>query len=527
MVVCPEPLAAEAGAEILRRGGNAADAAVAAAFAQGVVDPLMCGIGGVATIIAHSAERGFTIAIQAKGVAGSLARPDIYLADVLKGQYVPIGETVRVRGDRNCMGYESVIVPGFVRGMAELIAWCGSGRVDWAEMLGPAAQLAHDGFEVDPYIDRFWAPEEPYLTDVPPAAVRLAATEASASIYLREGNPYRTGERLIQRDYARTLRRLAAAGPDDYYGGEIARTIADDFAANGGLFTADDLRRYRPLVGAPIRGTFHDLSIASVPPPAGGVLMILILNMLEGVDVRALGWNTPRYLDALTRIFRDAFAEFRDHVGDPRFTPVPVEMLTSKSYAAHVEGRGPRAFAAREGTTTVSVMDGEGSAVCITHTNRDASGVVTPGLGFLFNNDMGSFDPVPGGLDSIVSGKMPRAAGPPMLLLKDGQVWMVIGSPAGTRMVTASIQALLNVRFFGMTIGEAVAAERIHVDRDAIVVEPSFPENVAEGLRGMGHTIACSGYTARLAAIVRDRAGGRLEGGSDPRGGGGLVYAAY
>jgi gamma-glutamyltranspeptidase/glutathione hydrolase len=149
MVVCPEPLAAEAGAEILRRGGNAADAAVAAAFAQGVVDPIMCGIGGVATIIAHTAPTGRTITIQAKGVAGALARPDVYLSDVIAGQNVPIGETVRVRGDRNCMGYESVIVPGFVRGMAELDAWCGSGRVTWAELLAPAARLARQGFAVD------------------------------------------------------------------------------------------------------------------------------------------------------------------------------------------------------------------------------------------------------------------------------------------------------------------------------------------------------------------------------------------
>jgi gamma-glutamyltranspeptidase len=154
MVSCPEPLAADAGAEVLRRGGNAADAAVAAAFVQGVVNPLMCGIGGVATIIAHTARTGRTLSIRAKGVAGSQARPDLYLADVLGDPAAAIGATARIRGDRNCMGYESVMVPGFVRGVAELAVWCGSGRLGWPDLLEPATRLAVDGFEVYPYVER-------------------------------------------------------------------------------------------------------------------------------------------------------------------------------------------------------------------------------------------------------------------------------------------------------------------------------------------------------------------------------------
>ncbi|MBI4280004.1 MAG: gamma-glutamyltransferase, partial [Armatimonadetes bacterium] len=179
--------------------------------------------------------------------------------------------------------------------------------------------------------------------------------------------------------------------------------------------------------------------------------------------------------------------------------------------------------AGHEGTTHLSVVDGEGNAVAITHTNRDSSGVVTPGLGFMFNNDMASYDPIPGRRNSIAPGKMPVTGGAPTIFLQDGQVVMVIGSPAGPRKVTALVQAVLNVRYFGMGMAEAVAAERIHCEGEVVFAEPSFPEEKVEALVGLGHRVERSRYTARLAAILRNPQTGRLEGGSDPRGGGGLA----
>jgi len=533
MVVCPEPLAADAGAEILRRGGNAMDAAFAAAVAQCVTDPMMCGIGGVGVLTAFQASTGEASCVRFHGVVGSKARPDVFTADVLESH---AGETAQVRGHRSSMGYESVVVPGFVRGMAAGLQRWGTGRLSLRDLVAPSVRLAREGFDVYPYLVHFWGPDSP-VTDVPPAEVRLAATAASARIYVRGGRLPRTGERLVQDDYGKTLERLAADGLDSFYDGHIGRAIAADFEAHGGLFTADDLRRYQPLIGEPLWGTFDGLTVMTDTPPGSGVLVLQILNILEGIDLRAMGWNTPAYLDVLARTLRHVFAGRYIHMADPRFYPVDVATLTSKAWAAEararvLEGREgtPQAQPARgaasggsEGTTHLSVMDGEGNAVAVTHTNRDASGVVTPGLGFMFNNDMASYDPIPGRRNSVAPGKMPVTGGAPTMFLQDGQVVMVVGSPAGPRKVTALVQSVLNVRYFAMAMAEAVAAERIHCEGEPIFVEPSFPEDKAEALRRLGHRVEVSRYTARMAAILRDPKTGRLEGGSDPRGGGGLA----
>jgi gamma-glutamyltranspeptidase/glutathione hydrolase len=505
------------------------DAAFAAAVAQGVADPMMCGIGGIGVLTTFLASTGEALCIRFHGVVGSRAKPDIFTDDVVD---IRPGETPRVRGNRNSMGYESVIVPGFVRGMAEGLRRHGSGRVSLPDLLAPSISLARDGFNVYPYLVHFWAPDSP-VTDIPPAHVRLAATEACGKIYLRDGKTLRAGERLVQQDYARTLDRLAAEGLDSFYEGSIGSAIADDFEKHGGLFTADDLRRYRPLVGEPLWGAFDGLSVMTDGPPGSGVLVLQILKILEGVDLRSLGWNSPRYLDTLAGVMRYVFARRYTDIADPCFYPVDAGALTSNEWAARARADLDRNSGAspgltslgHEGTTHVSVADGDGNAVAITHTNRDSSGVVTAGLGFMFNNDMATYDPVPGRRNSIEPGKRPVTGGAPTILLRDREVVMVIGSPAGPRKVTALVQALLNVRLFGMGMAQAVAAERIHCEGDSIFVEPAFPENTADALAGLGHRVERSRYTARLAAILRDPHTGRLEGGTDPRGGAGLAIA--
>lgn len=533
MVVCPEPLAAEAGAEILRRGGNAMDAGVAAAFAQSVVDPLHCGIGGVGVLVAHAARTGRTCCIRFWGPVGSLASPEIFARHLVDKV---AGGRPTVRGYRNRFGYQSVVVPGFIRGMAEGFRQFGSSGVSWADLLAPAAHLARDGFVVDQYVERYWAPGGLNLDEIS-AHERLRATPASAHIYLKDDRPYRAGERLVQRDLASTLDRLAETGPDDFYEGAIAASIAAEFTAHGGLFTADDLARYRPLISEPLWGTYRGMAVATDPPPGSGALVIELLNILEDIDLEAMGWNSPPYHDILARAMRQVFADRLAYMADPSFHDVPIAMLTAKTYAADIRrrvlsGHGPNIELVRtggrttghaDGTTHVSVMDAEGNAVAITHTNHDASGVVVPGLGFLFNNDMNSFDPVPGRLNSIGPGKAPVTGGAPTLFFKDGRVAMVIGSPAGPLKVTALVQAVLSVTRFGLSIAEAVAADRIHCEGEPIVLEPSFPDAPAEALRHLGNQIVRNGYTARVAAIYRDPHTGRLEGGTDPRGGGGLA----
>jgi gamma-glutamyltranspeptidase/glutathione hydrolase len=530
MVVCAEPPAAEAGAEILRRGGNAMDAAVAASFAQGVTNPMLCGIGGKGVMTAYRAQTGEMTNIRFWGVAGSKAHPDIFAADYL-GQEGAVTR-YRVRGDRNEMGYESIMVPGYVLGVYEGWRRFGSRRLDWGDLLEPAIRLARDGFEVYPYLYRFWGPSA--VSDRLQALTRLRVTAASAAIYTRNGRTYEVGERLVQADYARTLARIAVEGPDAFYQGEIAEIIAADMEANGGLFTLQDLQDHQVLISEPVMGTYRGYQVLSDRPPGCGLLLLELLNIVEGWDLKAMGWNSPEYLDRISRAMQLAFADRARYMADPRFVEVPVGRLTSKEYAAELRRKIDTGQDLGEpgwqpvggmGTTHLSVLDGQGNAVATTHTLGISSGVVTPGLGFLYNDDMQAFDPVPGHNNSIAPGKMPVNGGAPTILLKEGKVAMVIGSPAGARKLTAELQAIVNVIDFGMGMQEAVSVDRIHSEDEkrVIIIEPSFPEDVAAVLEKMGNTVRRERYTARLSAIWCDPITGRVQGGADPRGGGGLA----
>jgi len=521
VVTCPEYLAAFAGAEILRAGGNAVDAAMATAFAQGVVGPKLSGIGGIGVMTIFRAATGCAGSIRFWGAAGSKARPDEFVGELTQ-------DGGRMRGlanHANEVGYRSVLVPGAVRGLFQAYVQYGSGQVSWPALLAPATKLAADGFPVDEYLYSFWR-RDTRVEDVAPPWVTLNATPACAAIYTHDGDVYRPGERLVQRDYARTLERLASAGPDDFYDGEIADEIAKHMSARGGLFTADDLRRYRPLSCEPLRGTYRGYDVLSDPPPGSGTLVIELLNILERFDLPPLGWNSAKYLDLLARAFRHVFTDRARYMADPRFVEVPVGMLTSKTYAEEA-ARGllgtplPAAepAGAHEGTTHVSVVDGEGNAAAITHTVCDSSGVVVPGLGFMLNNDMQSFDPVPGRRNSIAPGKSPVNGGAPTILLKNGSAVLAIGSPAGPRKVTAVVQALVNMIDFGIDIEAALAADRIHQERGPIMVERTFPSGLAQQLRDLGHGVRETGYTARVAAVHRDPSTGRLTGAVDPRSG--------
>ncbi len=530
MVVCAEPPAAEAGAEILRRGGNVMDAAVAASFAQGVTNPMLCGIGGKGVMTVYQAETGETAGIRFWGEAGSKARPDVFAADYL-GQDGAV-TNYRVKGRRNQVGYEAIMVPGYLAGVYAGWRRWGSRKLAWSDLLGPAIRLARDGFEVYPYLYRFWGPDG--VSKKLDGLQRLAATPAAGAIYTREGRVYRVGERLVQADYARTLERVAAEGADLFYRGEIASAIAADMEAKGGLFTLEDLGNYQPLMGEPVSGSYRGYRVLSDPPPGCGLLLLELLNVVEGWDPRAMGWNSPEYLDKIARAMQLVFADRARYMGDPRFVEVPVGRLTSKEHAAELRRKIDSGGDLLEpswqpvgasGTTHLSVVDGQGNAVAMTHTLGTASGVVTPGLGFLYNNDMAAFDPVPGHNNSIAPGKMPVNGGAPTILLRNGQVAMVIGSPAGARKLTAMLQAIVNVVDFGMGMREAVSVERIHSEdaKRLIIVEPSFPKETAMALEAMGNRVVADRYTGRLSAILRDPATGKLEGGADPRGGGGLA----
>jgi gamma-glutamyltranspeptidase / glutathione hydrolase len=537
VIACVESLAAEAGAQMLRMGGNAADAAVATAFAQGVVDPIYCGVAGGFHGIFHDAASGRTQVVTAGGRAPLAARPDMWRTT---GRW---GAMWSVEGDANRLGYQASMIPGFIRGAQAALDRFGSGRVSWPQVIEPAARLAEEGFEVYPYLYRIWMPRTPHMAsfleslDGPTV---LGHTDACRAIYLHDdGSVYEVGERLFQPDYAGTLRRLAEYGPDDFYTGAIGRAIASDFARHDGLMTAEDLARYTADVGDAAASTFRGLRVLTEPAPTVGAITLEILNIIEPWDLASAGWNSPEYLDLLVRAMHAGFTDRMTVLGDPDFVDVPEDRLRSKEYAAALrqaierQPDGPAEpiaaparlpAAARDETTHVSVIDGAGNAAAITHSLGMSSGVVTPGLGFQHNCHMVMFDPAPGRRNSIAPWKRPITGGGPVLFLDRDGVFLVIGSPAGARKVTALIQALLNMTDFGQDVQQAVSADRVHTEDEprTVIVEPHFPREPLMGLARMGHRIRFDWYTARLAAVART-ADGRIEGGSDPRGDCGLA----
>ena len=530
VVVSVESVADEAGAEMLRRGGNATDAALATAFAQGVVDPIYCGIGGGFHGLFHDASSGTTMTVMAGGRAPAAARPDMWRPT---GRW---GALWTVEGDANRYGYQASMIPGFVRGADEAFRRFGSGRVTWEQIIEPAVALAHDGVRVSPYLYRIWMPATERMhsfLESGDGPTVLSQTAECARIYLKEdGSVYGIGELLVQRDYAHTLQRIAKLGPDEFYEGETADRIAADFQRNDGLLTRQDLANYQADVASPLAGTFRDLDVLTEGVPTVGPVTVEVLNVLEGYELARLGWNSPRYLGCLASAMHLAFRDRMELLGDPDFVDLPIERLLSKDYANDLRRQVDERLAIEpvavggmspSETTHTSVMDEHGNAAAITHSLGLSSGVVTPGLGFQHNCHMIMFDPTPGRNNSIAPGKRPITGGGPVLFMRAGEPWLLIGSPAGARKVTALIQATLNLLDFGMTTQEAVAAERIHVEDepDVIIVEPHFDPGVCMGLAELGFQIRFENYTARLGAVERLETG-ELRGGTDPRGGRGL-----
>ena len=300
----------------------------------------------------------------------------------------------------NDVGYQSVAVPGTVAGLHEALHRFGT--ISWAEAIEPAIPLARHGFPVSGFMHGYWVTD--YGPDVVPNAQRIQATPAARAIYTHEGRLYEIGEVMVQADMARTLERLADGGPDVFYRGEIADSIAADFATNGGFITKEDLETYQVNVTEPMRGTYRGHQVAAAGPPAGGLTLLQMLNFLEGYDIGSHGWPSTEAARLLVEAMAWAVADRELHVADPRFVEVPMGALADKDYAA----RARAVVHDRAETTHVCVVDDAGNAVSLTHTLGSASGVVTPGLGFGYNDYMNCFDPRPGRPNSVRPGKTPR-----------------------------------------------------------------------------------------------------------------------
>ncbi len=531
MIVCPEPLAAVAGRDMLAAGGNAIDAAVAAAFVQGVSNPLLCGIGGSGLLYHYAATQRRRVVLNGEASIGSRPVPAGWATECA-GRAETVGRYI-LRSEANQVGHQSVMTPGFVRCCQDAYQRYGSGRLTWAELLTPAIRLARDGFEVYPYIAAFWQ-RTAARPGYPDLATKLAATPDAAQIYRKpDGRAYGVGDRLVQADMARTLERLAHAGAEDFYTGEIAHLIAADFSRHDGFITSDDLRDYATQDEAVLCGHYRGLEVTSARAPSTGPQLIELLHILEHFDLVALGHNTAEYIDLVAQVQRASFADCIALNGVDAEAAEPVEQATiSRERAAYWAGRirgGDRIVVGggvvSAGTTHLTCIDADHNIACFNHSigSVAGSGVITSGLGFLYNNFLGHYNPIPGQYNSIAPGKR-MGGSQATIVFKAGAPYIAIGAPGGSRIVTACMQALVNVIDHGMDMGSAVSAPRFHSEeRQLIILEPQFTEALSDRLRAIGNTVARSAYQARVQAI-RVLPDGELEAGPDPRGGRGVGY---
>jgi gamma-glutamyltranspeptidase / glutathione hydrolase len=521
MIVAPQPEAAEAGAEILRAGGNAVDAAVACAFVQGVVDPLMCGIAGFGSLGIYLPGRHHGY-IDFHAPAPLAARPDMWAA--LVEAETRDGFGFILAGRVNELGYQSICVPAALSAYAE--AHGEFGALPWADVVRPAIEWAERGWTVRPHV-HFWWSSEGEMGRVANHE-RLRFTPAAGRLYCRpDGSPKSVGDRVRNPEYAETLGLVAERGAGVFYTGEIADRIVADMRAHGGLLTRKDLETYAPVRRAPLAGTYRDVGITANNPPGGGIMLVQMLNILEHFDLRALGHNTVEYVRVVAEAMKRATIDKDRHVGDPAFFDVPVARLTSMEHARAMADeirRGVKAEVPRLGspppardTTHVSVVDRDGGCVTMTHSLGMPSGVITEGLGFMYNGCMSVFDPRPGRAGSIAPGKARFSSMCPSILFRGDTPCLVIGAPGGTQIAMGVLQAILNVLDFGMTMTEAVSAPRFSATSNAIDVCNRIPHAVSRALEAQGYEVIRSPYGFRFAAVHGIKVDGdRLDGGADP-----------
>jgi gamma-glutamyltranspeptidase/glutathione hydrolase len=450
MVVAPQPEAVEVGVDILRAGGNAVDAALGCAFTQTALDPMMCGIAGFGSLAVYLPAKETHEYIDFHSPAPGAATPDMW-QDLIEAESRD-GFGFRLRGHINDIGYQSICVPAALRGFHE--AHRLYGRLPWCDIIEPAIRAASDGWFVRPAVYAFWSAEGEMTRAG--NAERLAYSESGRQMYCRgDGSPKRIGEWIRNPDYANTLTALAKHGAEDFYSGEIAARICKDMAAHGGLLSARDLADYRPRRGKPLESTYRDYRVTTNAPPGGGIMLLEMLNILENFDLSALRHNSIDYIVTLVEAMKRATTDKERYVSDPRFVEVPVARQISKEYARELAGEikeGRKANITRlqspspaPDTTHVSVVDREGNCVSMTHSLGLPSGVITPGLGFVYNGCMHAFDPRPNRAASIAPGKSRFSGICPSIVFHDGEPFLVVGAPGGTQIPMGVLQAVVNV----------------------------------------------------------------------------------
>ncbi|MGE3268695.1 MAG: gamma-glutamyltransferase [Chloroflexota bacterium] len=550
MVTSLHPLASAAGLEMLKAGGNAVDAAVATAFAIGVVEPFMSGAGGVAAMVFHNSTTGKTVVVDGSGIAPRAARPDSYELDDAGTQGGLYGWRGTVNNAQN-QGFRAPIVPGMPAAMLYAHEKYGSGKISRAQLLAPAIRLAEEGFLVDSYVASTTAFHQRMLKK---------NAEAFRTYFHADGTPLQPGslgaepDRLVQKDLARTLTLIAEGGTDAYYRGEIAAMMADDIQANGGMLTRQDFEDYADHgvreFDVPLIATYRGYTLHGLPKATGCVTAYQALNILEHFDLASLGAGTARATHLIAEASRRAFLDRLTHLADPDRQTVPLDGVLSKAYAAHLaqgidpsratpnigagdpwpyqETRKPALVGAPGGdggdtcTTHLTAVDADRNVVTLTTTLGElfGSGVMPRGTGVVLNGGMTWFNPEPGTVNSIEPGKRIFWAPTPTIVLNaDGRPVLALGAPGGRRIMTAVLQSIVNVVDHGMGVQDAVTAPRIHCEGPVTMAEARLGEDVLSELAAMGHQLKVIEETgasfsfARPNGIAIDPATNRLTGG--------------
>jgi gamma-glutamyltranspeptidase/glutathione hydrolase len=521
MVATREAHATDIGLAVLESGGNAIDAAVAVGFALAVTHPAAGNIGGGGFLLARFAD-GRTTFIDFRERAPERASRDMYIG--------PDGKATV----ESVTGYRASGVPGTVRGLE--LAHQKYGRKRWAELVDPAVHLAADGFRVSYGLARGLRSE--HVTE------RLGRFPESKRIFLRDGKLYDAGERLAQPELAGTLERIRDRGAKDFYEGETAELLAADMKAHGGLITLDDLKNYRAIERTPLTGAYRGYAIVTAPPPSsGGVGILQMLGVLEGSGYERAGFGSAAELHFLAETMRRYFADRSEYMGDPDFYHVPVAGLLSPRYIAGLRQSIDREHATPSAslhpgkveayessqTTHYSIVDAEGNAVAVTYTlnNGYGSAVTATKLGFLLNDEMDDFAAKPGepNLFGLIQGeandiqprKTPLSSMTPTMVLRDGKLYLVVGSPGGPTIINTVLEVILNVLDFQMNVADAVDAPRLHHQwmPDVLRLERGFSPDTVALLKARGHYVEFEDGQGEVAAIrIQD---GWLEGDADPR----------
>jgi gamma-glutamyltranspeptidase/glutathione hydrolase len=533
MVASTNEVASQVGVDIMKRGGNAVDAAIAVAFALAVTHPAAGNLGGGGFMMVRL-KNGKTTAIDYREMAPAAATRNIYLDKN--------GNLIEGEGG-SLVGYRAAGVPGTVRGMELALKKYGSGKLSWAQLIEPARRLAN-GFTVTYELARSLRGNNDYLSQYP----------ETKRIYLNGGKFYKEGEIFRQPDLAATFMRLQSSGANEFYQGQTARMIVDDVTRHKGLITLEDMRGYVAKERQPVRAKYRGYEVISMPPPSsGGAVLIEMLNILEGYDLSKFDSASSERYHLMTEAMRRAFADRAEFMGDNDFVKVPVAGLIDKAYAAKLRGSissekasssvevsaGQPVGYESEETTHFTVVDAEGNAVANTYTlnNSYGSAAVAKGTGIILNDEMDDFAAKPGtpnmyGLiqgerNAVAPHKRPLSAMTPTFVLrKDGSLWFTVGSPGGPTIINTALCVITNVVDYGMNIQQALDFPRIHHQwlPDELVYEPyGLSGDTQKVLSAMGHKLAKPRYLGDAEAImIEERTGVRL-GATDPRRSDGLA----